>query len=454
MAETLEEILARKTGPGGESLEDILARSKKVTYPFEQPEPIRETGFKQVAPGKIEYGSPPVPGAETGLEGLGDALKFGAETVLPIIGMEAGGGLIPRALVKARPVIGGMMKAASRALGAGAGSEATAVLEGEKPSLKRGLKTARNIGIVEGAIRGPAYFMARAGGVEPAAASLAQDNPNLLKRAPAAEYAAAAKDIAKTSVPMTAEHAAYTQLVKQRGDIDGMAFVNKILGKVRQGVDEPTARLIENKTTTLADKLFQRLGPNGEISAESLDNWIRVNISEPAARVYERGAGTAWQERLSTLRDDLTPKLYDDIGGGAAELQKAASVKIGKEKAAEKFFPEQTDARPNLQSPTYLRQVLKDTDLGHQVRERLRGLDEVAGTHHLQRAEELAMRASWTAAEKAEVEDILANIPAIGYERIGMVRAGARKVGRSLTRAARPAGRIAAAASTRPENNP
>ena len=59
-----------------------------------------------------------------------------------------------------------------------------------------------------------------------------------------------------------------------------------------------------------------------------------------------------------------------------------------------------------------------------------------------------------TAAEKAEVEDILANVPAIAYERVGLVRAGARKFGRGLTRTARPAGRIAAATSTRPENNP
>ena len=68
-----------------------------------------------------------------------------------------------------------------------------------------------------------------------------------------------------------------------------------------------------------------------------------------------------------------------------------------------------------------------DTDLGEQVRTRLRGLDEVAGTNHLERVERLAMRSSWTGAEKAEVEDILANVPAIAYERVGLVRAGARK---------------------------
>lgn len=423
-----------------------LATAKKETYPFPEPEEIRETGFRTVAPGRIEYGEPR-PDAS-----LGEAARgFGtlvSNVILPVAGMEFGGGLIPKALIKARPVIGGIIRAGARALGAGAGEEAARVAGGEKPSLHRGLRTARNVGLIEGTIRGAGYLAARAGGVEPAAATLAQDDPSLLRRAPASEYAAAAKDIAKTSVPPTAEHAAYTQLVRAKGNVDGNVYVDRILNKLRANVDEPTARLIETKTFNLADKLSQRLGPDGSISAESLDDWIRINISEPAARVYEKGAGTAWQERLAALRNDLTPKLYQDIGGGAAELQKAASVKIGKEQAARAVFPEQTAARPNLQTPTYLRQVLKDTDLGHQVRERLKGLDEVAGTNHLERVEDLAMRSSWTAAEKAEVEDILANVPAIAYERVGLVRAGARKVARGLTRAARPAGRVTAVGST------
>ena len=225
-------------------------------------------------------------------------------------------------------------------------------------------------------------------------------------------------------------------------------YVDRILKKWRANADEPMARNIENKTFNLADKLDKHIGPTGKIDAKRLDDWIRVNISEPSQRVYEKGAGSAWQERLATLRDDLTPKLYADVGGGAAELQKAASVKIGKEQGARKFFPEQTPTQPNIQTPTYLRQVLKDNDLGYQVRTRLANLDEVAGTAHLPRVEDLAMRGSWTAAEKAEVEDILANVPAIAYERVGLVRAGARKIGRGLTRAVRPTGRVAAVGST------
>jgi hypothetical protein len=447
MSKTLEEILAQKEESlGGESVEDILARAKKVTYPFDQPGEIRETGFRYVAPGKIEYGEQR-PDASLG-EAARGYTELVSNIILPVAGMEFGGGLIPKALVKARPVIGGMIKAGARALGAGAGEEAARAVGGEKPSLRRGLRTARNVGLIEGTIRGAGYMTARAGSVEPAAAALAQDDPSLLRRVPASEYAAAAKDIAKTRIPATAEHAAYMQLVKARGNVDGTVYVDRILNKLRANVDEPTARFIETKTFNLADKLSQRLGPNGEISAESLDDWIRINVSEPAARVYERGAGTAWQERLATLREDLTPKLYQDVGGGAAELQRAASTKIGKGRAAETMFPEQTAARPNLQSPTYLRQVLKDNDLGYQVRERLNGLDEVAGTNHLERVENLAMRSSWTAAEKAEVEDILANVPAIAYERVGLVRAGSRKVGRGLTRIARPTGRITAVGST------
>lgn len=424
-----------------------LSGARKQTYPFGEAPPT-ETNFNPVAPGKIEYGT-----REEGVESMtGEQFskglrKFTVGNVLPIATMEAAPLLLPAKLA-ARPLLGMAAKIGLRSGGAGAGSEASHVIEGEKPSLKRGLETARNVAIAEGVVRVPAYAMGRAGGVEPAAASLAQDNPKLLKPVHAREYASAVEDISKTNIPLTPEHMAYQTLVENRGPIDGMKYVDRILKKVRPGVDEPTARLIESKTGSLADRLFQRLGPDGKISARDLDDWLRVNVSEPAARVYEKGAGTAWQERLADLRDDLTPRFYGDVGPEAAGLQRATSGVLKKEAAGKSMFPEPTPTRMNLQSPSYLRQVLKDTDLGEQVRTRLAGLDEIAGTKHLPRVQELAMRSSWTAAEKAEVEDILANIPAIAYERVGLVRAGARKVGRGLTRAARPTGRVAAVGST------
>lgn len=455
MGETLEEILARKTGGGSESVEDILARSKKVTYPFEQPQttPSPESlGFTRVGPGRMQYGEP-----QPKLSDMQELVKiakgaatFTSNAILPIAGLELGGSLVPKALAEARPLANIAIKAGMRALGAGAGGEAATMVGGEKPSLRRGLRTARNVALTEGMVRGSGYMLGRAGGVEPVAASAAQDRPGLLKPAPAKEYAAAGKDIAQTynTIPETAEHAAYRNLVTNRGTVDGMPYVQEMLNTVRQNVDEPVSRLIESKTTGLADKLFQRLGPNGEINAVELDDWIRKNLREPAARVYEKGAGAAWQERLAGLNDKLSPKLYADVGGGAPELQAATSKTLGKVEAAKKMFPEQTPGRPNIQTPAYLRQVLNDTDVGEQVRTRLSGLDEVAGTNHLQRVKDLSMRSSWTAQEKSEVADILANIPSIRMERVGLVRAGARGIGRKLTRIVKPSGRVATIAST------
>lgn len=494
-----------------------LAGAKKETYPFGG-EQETETNFRQVAPGRVEYGT-----REEGVESMTPdqfskgLRRFTVGNVLPIAAMEAAPLLLP-AKIAARPLIGMMSKIGLRSGGAGLGGEASAVVEGEKPSLERGLHTARNVALMEGLVRLPAYATARAGSVEPVAASLAQDNPGLLKPVHAKEYASAVEDIAKTRIPPTAEHAAYETLVANRGKVDGLQYAQRIFDKVRTNVDEPMARLIERKTDKLANSLLDRLDNDGMISARDLDDWIRVNLTEPAAQVYERGAGTAWKERLATLRNDITPRFYDDVGAAverraaganrpvvtleeaarfreegeimrrlpgdsertmrakqkgmafkepptpaelekaratptrtvgpsAAELQKATSVKLGKVNAAKNMFPMPTEASMNLQSPAYLRQVLKDTDLGEQVRTRLAGLDEVAGTKHLPRVKELAMRDSWTAAEKAEVEDILANVPAIAYERVGLVRAGSRKLSRLLTRSARPVGRVTAVGS-------
>lgn len=443
MGETLEEILAKQTGSQGETLEEILSRTKKLTYPFPQ-EPRPTTDFQRVGPHKMAYVGTGRTQAdiEPASQALGNFGKFAAENVVPLATMEFGGSLIPRTLVKARPLIGTALKVGARAAGFAAGSEATAPLEGEMPSLSRGLRTARNIALTEGAVRGLAYPLARAGSVEPAAAAMAQDNPALLKKVSPEEYARLSAQISDVPVPQTAEHTSYLNLAKTKGKIDGMPYVNQMLGAIRKGVDEPTARLIERKTGSLAESLFNRLGPDGKITAEALDDWLRTNISEPAARVYEKGAGSAWQERLASLRDQMVPQLYKDIGGGATELQRTASTKIGKVNAAKSVMPAPSETKMNLQTPGYLRQVMKDSDLGYQIRTRLAGLDEVANTNFLPRVEDLAMRSSWTAAEKAEVEDILANVPAIGYERVGMVRAGARKIARGMTRAARPTGRM------------
>ena len=550
MAETVEEILARKAAPSNESLEEILARKNvpKVTYPgFGQPEAPPETGFRQAKPGKTVYTGSGSTLADVESPGTvyGRMGRTAADVIVPIAAMEVGGGLVPAALSKARPVVGMIAKTAARALGAGAGSEAVAPLHGEAPSLTRGLKTARNVALTEGLVRGGGYVLGRAGGVEPSAASAAQDRPELLKRAPAKEYAAAGKDIAKTykTFPETQEHVAYRNLVASKGEVDGMPYVQKMLDSVRPNVDEPVSRLIEKKTASLADDLFQRLAPNGKIDAVKLDDWIRKNLSEPASRVYEKGAGSAWQERLASMRDQLAPQFYRDIGGrgfppvpsgyvrlyrgqigefaptatnkqlgeldrgrwfstdpelarffgplkyvdvpedvanaaerhsvytksarllpaefadkartlsgiagpNAAELQAATHETMRKVEAAQKMLPEQTPTALNIQTPSYLRQVLKDSDIGEQVRTRLANLDSAAGTNHLDRVEDLAMRSSWTSQEKAEIADILANVPTIRYERVGLVRAGARSLGRKVTRVTRPSGRIAAVGST------
>jgi len=449
---TFEDLLAEKNAPA--SFEDLLAGKEvsKASYPFPQPEPgPRPTGFTTVAPGKIVYGEPAKPPLSAG-QFYGRYIKSVAPFILPVAGMEAGAALLPSRLAEEAPILTMAGKTALRALGAGAGGEAAKVVRGETPSLAGGLHTARNVALTEGLIRGLGYTTARAGSVEPAAASMAQDRPDLLRKAPAEEYAGAAKGIARTvqKFPETAEHVEYRGLVGAKGKIDGMPYVERMLNQVRPNVDENVARLIESKTENLANKLFNRLGPNGEIDAADLDDWIAKNLREPASRTYEKGAGTVWQERLASMNDELSPKLYQDIGGKAPELQAATHKTLSKVEGAGKMFPEQTPQKPNIQSPGMLRQVLNDTDIGHQVRTRLAGLDEVAGTKHLQRVKDLAMRSSWTAQEKAEVSDILANLPSVRYERVGMVRAGARQIGRGLTRLARPAGRTAAVVSTMP----
>ena len=229
---TLEEALASQ-GFGDLTLEQALSeQAKKVTYPFEQP--------PEQPPGPaVDISAYQQRGLMGGMASdfskyaadIPQAAKVATEIALPVATMELGGGLVPQALVKARPLLGMGVKAGMRALGAGAGGEAAAAVTGEKPSLKRGLRTARNVALIEGAVRAPAYMMGRAGGVEPMAAASAQDRPELLKRVTSADYAKAGQDIAKTRVPMTAEHAEYSRMVAARGEINGREYVDRILKK-------------------------------------------------------------------------------------------------------------------------------------------------------------------------------------------------------------------------------
>ena len=175
---TLEEALASQ-GFGDLSLEQALnEQAKKVTYPFEQP--------PEQPPGQaVDISAYQQRGLMGGMASdfskyaadIPQAAKVATDIALPVATMELGGGLVPQALVKARPLLGMGVKAGMRALGAGAGGEAAAAVTGEKPSLKRGLRTARNVALIEGAVRAPAYMMGRAGGVEPMAAASAQDRP-------------------------------------------------------------------------------------------------------------------------------------------------------------------------------------------------------------------------------------------------------------------------------------
>lgn len=398
-----------------------------------------------------------------------DKLKTAANIGLTVGGMETGG-----ALTATKPILARIL---ARGAGYFTGNTLGKMVESGQPptmeSLKQsGIDAAKNMAL-EGLARPVAYGLARTGTVDPRAASLAQDDFGLMTKLEPNEYKVAASDIAKHAgnLPQTPEHFGYNMLAQARGNVNGMAFVSRMLNHVRGNVDEPVSRLIERKTASLADDLFNRLGPGGEIQASELDDWIRKNLTEPASKVWEGGAGTAWQERLATMRDDLSPQLYRQIGGKAAEWQAETNRQLNIKEGVQKWLPEQTPQKPNIATPGKLRAILSEGDAGQETRDRLSAYDAQNKTNFSDRVKRLAMRSSWTAHEKEEIEQIMANIPTVKYERIGLMKSGGRAMGRGLTRSIRPgvaaltAKRVTSEASpednfsgmtnvTRPEVNP
>lgn len=392
--------------------------------------------------------------------------------ITPRTGMQSGGKLSltmpqePSPIVRGGSSVLGQIAARGLAAAAGLGPVAQLVasvggamagdalgqpLSGQKEMDWPGTATVGGLtALTEGTMRGGGYVGARAGTVGPEAAKAAQGDLSLLKPVPEGSYEQLGSQIAQhaQNLPQTPEHFGYNMLTRARGQIDGRPFVQSMMNTVRTNVDEPVSRLIENKTRMLANSLQQRLGPEGAISAEGLDDWIRTNLTEPASRVYEKGAGSAWQERLASLRDQLSPQLYKVIGGGAADLQAATAKQLNIREGVTKFLPEQTSQNINLVTPARLREALSDSSTGIQLRQRLGAYDAANNTDFLNRSRRLAMRSEWTAGEKQEVEQILGNLPAIRAERIGLVRASSRKLGRALTKGIKTVGSATAGATS------
>ena len=305
--------------------------------------------------------------------------------------------------------------------------------------------------------------LARAGGVSPEAAAQAQAEGRLpymkprgaeplLRPTSVKEFKGLASDVAE-KVEGAGDiagqpHEAYMKLVRQRGKtlIDAGPMMNTLRSEIKGAGVPPHSTADTFVRTAMAD-LRTKIRPGGVISIADADAWIRNNLT-PGALKAERmtSAGEAeWARRAESLRSKMVPYLYGKVSPTAAgALQSETRRLLTSRESVKTVLPEQTPYRLNLQTPRRLRQVMSETEAGQEVRDRLGGFDKDFGTTLLPEAQRLAMRESWKPLSESQLAGIVETLHPGGGPGFWL-RAGRslpRGVGKGLTKAARPSGRL------------
>lgn len=302
-------------------------------------------------------------------------------------------------------------------------------------------------------------MFARAGGVNPEAAAVAQAEGRLpwmkpkgeapiLRPTSVSEFKGMGQEVAEAARGAGkiagGPHEAYMKLVESDPNrlIDAGPIYTAVKERV-SGAGMGPLRAADTQLLRGLRDLRSKIKPGGMISIKDADDWIRANLTPPALAA-QSGSEAAFNEAANVARKKAVPYLYGKIAPEAGALQQATKDMLTKIGAVETMLPEQTPYHPNVGTPQKLRQVLSETEVGQEIRDRLAEFDTTFGTRLKPGAERLAMRESWAPLNREDMGRAFETIHPGGGAALALRagKAAARGPGKLLTKAARPGGRV------------